>query len=119
MRGSTAGRGEEGSRQSRRRLFERLEQEEQRLNKHDGRWMDSVRLLQLESFILTKLTKPSVPVNLVGPTASLSTHSLLPMVSFVAHVDHAVPGACKVVDDGEAPDGNDSEIGKRGSGVAD
>ena len=29
-----------GSRQSRRHLFERLEQEEQRLKKHDGRWMD-------------------------------------------------------------------------------
>ena len=29
-----------GSRQTRRRLFERLEQEEQRLKKHDGRWMD-------------------------------------------------------------------------------
>ena len=29
-----------GSRQSRRRLFEPLEQEEQRLKKHDGRWMD-------------------------------------------------------------------------------
>ena len=29
-----------GSRQSRRRLFEWLEQEEQRLKKHDGRWMD-------------------------------------------------------------------------------
>ena len=29
-----------GSRQSRQRLFERLEQEEQRLKKHDGRWMD-------------------------------------------------------------------------------
>ena len=29
-----------GSRQSRRCLFERLEQEEQRLKKHDGRWMD-------------------------------------------------------------------------------
>ena len=29
-----------GSRQSRWRLFERLEQEEQRLKKHDGRWMD-------------------------------------------------------------------------------
>ena len=56
-----------GSRQSRRRLFERLEQEEQRLKKHDGRWMDIVRSLELESFILTKLTKPSVPVNLVGP----------------------------------------------------
>ena len=28
-----------GSRQSRRCLFERLEQEEQRLKKHDGRWM--------------------------------------------------------------------------------
>ena len=29
-----------GSRQSRRCLFERLEQEEQRLKKNDGRWMD-------------------------------------------------------------------------------
>ena len=28
-----------GSRQSHQRLFERLEQEEQRLKKHDGRWM--------------------------------------------------------------------------------
>ena len=28
--------------------------------------MDIVRSLELESFILTKLTKPSVPVNLVG-----------------------------------------------------
>ena len=34
-----------------RRLFERLEQEEQRLKKHDGRWMDIVRSLELESFI--------------------------------------------------------------------
>ena len=60
-----------GSRQSRRRLFERLEQEEQRLKKHDGRWMDIIRSLELESFILTKLTKPSVPVNLVGPQVNL------------------------------------------------
>ena len=60
-----------GSRQSRRRLFERLEQEEQRLKKHDGRWMAIQQSLQLESFILTKLTKPSVPVNLVGPQVSL------------------------------------------------
>ena len=37
-----------------------------------GRWMDIVRSLELESCILTKLTKPSVPVNLVGPQVSLS-----------------------------------------------
>ena len=61
-----------GSRQFRRRLFERLEQEEQRLKKNDGRWMDIVRSLELESFILTKLTKPSVTVNLVGPQVTLS-----------------------------------------------
>ena len=60
-----------GSTQSHRRLFERLEQEEQRLKKHDGRWMDIVRSLELELFILTKLTKPSVPANLVGPQVSL------------------------------------------------
>ena len=53
-----------------RRCFGRLEQEDQRLKKHYGRWMDIVRSLQLESFILTKLTKPLVRVNLVGPQVS-------------------------------------------------
>ena len=51
--------------------FGRLEQEHQRLKKHYGRWMAIVRSLELESFILTKLTKPSVPVNLVGSQVSL------------------------------------------------
>ncbi len=59
------------SRRHGRRLFGRLEQEDQRLKKHYGRWMDIVLSLELESFILTKLTKPSVPVNLVGPQVSL------------------------------------------------
>ena len=54
-----------------RRCFGRLEQEDQRLKKHYGHWMDIVRSLELESFILTKLTKPSVPVNLVGPQFNL------------------------------------------------
>ena len=54
-----------------RRWFGRLEQEDQRLKKHYGRWMDIVWSLELESFILTKLTKPFVPVNLVGPQVSL------------------------------------------------
>ena len=53
-----------------RRCFGRLEQEDQRLKKHYGHWMDIVRSLELESFILTKLTKHSVPVNLVGPQVS-------------------------------------------------
>ena len=53
------------------RCFGRLEQEDQRLKKHYGRWMDIVRLLELESFILTKLRKPSIPINLVGPQVSL------------------------------------------------
>ena len=35
------------------RCFGRLEQEDQRLKKHYGRWMDIVRSLELESFILT------------------------------------------------------------------
>ena len=56
-----------------RRCFGRLEQEDRRLKKHYGRWMDIVRSLELESFILTKLTKQSVPVNLVGPQISLPT----------------------------------------------
>ena len=54
-----------------RRWFGRLEQEDQRLKKHYGRWMDSIRSLQLESFIFSKLTKPLVRVNLVGPQVRL------------------------------------------------
>ena len=54
-----------------RRYFGRLEQEDQRLKKHYGRWMDIVRSLELESCILTKLTKPSIPINLIGPQVSL------------------------------------------------
>src|SRR3954466_2056359 len=54
-----------------RRWFGRLEEEDKRLKKHYGRWMDIVRSLELESCILNKLTKPSVPVNLVGPQVSL------------------------------------------------
>ena len=50
-----------------RRWFGRLEQEDQRLKKHYVRWMDIVRPVELESCISTKLTKPFVPVNLVGP----------------------------------------------------
>ena len=60
-----------GSRQSQRCWFGRLEQEDQRLKKHYGRWMDIAQSLQLESFILTKLTKPLVHVNLLGPQVSL------------------------------------------------
>ena len=55
----------------------------------------------------------------VDPAVSLSTHSLLPMVSFVDHVDHTALSASKVVDDGEAPDSNEPEMGRRGSRVAD
>ena len=59
------------SRRHGRRLFGRLEQEDQRLKKLYGHWMDIVRSLELELFILTKFTKPSVPVILVGPQVSL------------------------------------------------
>ena len=55
----------------------------------------------------------------VDPAVRLSTHSLLPMVLFVDHVDHAAPSASKVVDDGVAPDSNKPEMGRRGSRVAD
>ena len=60
-----------------RHCFGRLEQEDQRLKKHYGRWMDIVRSLELEAFILTKLTKPFVPVNLLGPQVSLPTRWVL------------------------------------------
>ena len=33
--------------------------------------MDIVRSLELESFILNKLTNPSIPINLVGPQVTL------------------------------------------------
>ena len=64
---STGGRGT----RHHRRCFRRLDQEDQRLKKHYGCWVDIVRSLQLESFILTKLSKPLVRVNLVGPQVSL------------------------------------------------
>ena len=59
------------SRRHARRWFGRLEQDDHRLKKHYGCWMDIVRSLELESFILTKLTKPSIRVNFVGPHVSL------------------------------------------------
>ena len=70
---SSASQPATGSRSRRhdRRCFGRLEQEDQRLKKHYGRCMDIVRSLELESFILTKLTQPSIRVNLVGPQVSL------------------------------------------------
>ena len=40
-----------------RHCFGRLEQEDQRLKKHYGRWIDIVRSLELELFILTKVDK--------------------------------------------------------------
>ena len=45
-----------GSRQSRRRLFERLELEEQRLKKHDGRWMDIQQSLLVRQPFFRKVT---------------------------------------------------------------
>ena len=55
----------------------------------------------------------------VDPAISLSTHNLLPMVSFIDHVDHAAPSTSTVVYDGEAPDNNEPVMGRRGSRVAD
>ena len=55
----------------------------------------------------------------VDPAVSLSMHSLLPMVLFVDHIDHAAPSASKVVHDGEASDSNEPEMGRHGSRVAD
>ena len=54
----------------------------------------------------------------VDPAVSLSTHSLLPMVLSVDHVDHATLSASKVVDNSKAPDSNELEMGRRGSRVA-
>ena len=40
-------------------------------------------------------------------------------MSFVVHVDHSALSASKVVDDGEAPDSNEVEMGRPRSRVAD
>ena len=70
---SAASQSAMGGRSTRhdRRWFGRLEQEDLRVKKHYGHWMDIVRSLELESCILTKLTKPSIPINLVGTQVSL------------------------------------------------
>ena len=59
---STAAQSATGGRSMRhdRCCFGRLEHEDQRLKKHYDRWMDIVRSLELESFILTKLTGTEV-----------------------------------------------------------
>ena len=40
-------------------------------------------------------------------------------MSFVDHVDYSALSASKVVDNGEAPDSNELEMGRRGSRIAD
>ena len=62
-----------GSTRHDRRWFERLEQEDQRLKKHYGHWMDIVRSLELESFILTKVDKGPRPSQLSRPTSQPPT----------------------------------------------
>ena len=56
-----------------RRCFGRLEQEDQRLKKHYGRWMDIIRSLELESFIFTKVDKGPRPSQLTRPTSQPPT----------------------------------------------
>ena len=53
--------------------FGRLEQEDQMLKKHYVRWMDIVRSLELESFILTKVDKGPRPSQLSRPTSQPPT----------------------------------------------
>ena len=55
----------------------------------------------------------------VDPAAASPCTVYFRWMSFVDHVDHTVPSASKVVDDGEAPDSNEPEIRRRGSRVAD
>ena len=62
---STASQPATGGRSTRhdRHWLGRLEQEDQRLKKHYGHWMDIVWSLQRESFKLTKLTRTKGFVN--------------------------------------------------------
>ena len=83
-----------GSTRHDRRWFGRLEQEDQRLKKHYGCWMDIVRSMELESCILTKLTKPSVTVILVGPQVSLPqwwVPASMGSIHFFVHNKEALP----------------------------
>ena len=68
--------------------FGRLENKDQRLKKHYDRWMDIVRS------VLTKLTKPSFPVNLVGPQVSLPARwvpASRGSIHFFVHNKEALP----------------------------
>ena len=56
-----------------RHCFGRLDQEDQRFKKHYGCWMDIVRSLELESFILTKVDKGPRPSPLSRPTSQPPT----------------------------------------------
>ena len=56
-----------------RRCFGRLGQEDQRLKKHYGPWMDIVESLELELFILTKVDKGPHPSQLSRPTSQPPT----------------------------------------------
>ena len=62
--------------------------------------MDIIRSLELESCILTKLTKPSVPVNLVGPQVSLPPRSVPASrgYSFFVRNKEALPCCEDIVD---------------------
>ena len=68
--GSTAGHGRQ-EQAARPTLVWAARARRPEVEKHYGRWMDIVRSLELESCILPRLTKPSVPVNLVGQQVSL------------------------------------------------
>ena len=72
---STASQPATGGRSTRhdRCWFGRLEQEDRRLKKHYGCWMDVVQSLELESFILTKVDKGPRPSQLSRPTSQPPT----------------------------------------------
>ena len=74
--------------------FGRLEQEDQRLKKHYGRWMDIVWSLEIESFILTKVVKGRRPSQLSRPTSQPPTMvgpSKQGEYSFFVHNKEALP----------------------------
>ena len=72
---SAASQSATGGRSTRHdwRWFGRLEQEDQTLKKHYGRWMDIIRSLELDSFILTKVDKGPRPSQLSRPTSQPPT----------------------------------------------
>jgi len=77
------------------------------------RWVLAVRWMN-HYFARNKEAFPCV-----RPWTQLSASPRTVHFRWMSFIDHYAPSASKLVDNGEAPDSNEPEMGRRGSGVAD